>query len=161
MTAPGHYDPKLIDRRSNVVIGKDTRFKEVRSDSPGPDQYDPSKPTKSIHYTMRPKTSMPKFNDVPGPGQYKPDVKLAKPGMANQKFGRALRSANLNDKINVGPGQYDVSGKLKGPLYSFGKDTKCKVGKNEMPAPNTYAIRSHFSEIPGYIKGTLKGRLDI
>lgn len=158
--APGQYEPKLIDRRANVVIGKDSRFKESRNDSPGPNQYDPKLPIKNIQYSMRPKSSLPKYNDVPGPGEYEPNVGVAKPNMPNQRFGRSLRSANLNDKINIGPGHYDLTGKVAGPYYSFGKDGKCKTGKNEMPGPGNYTIKSAFSEIPGYIKSTLKNRLD-
>lgn len=157
---PGQYEPKPMGSRSNVKIGRETRFKEVRSGSPGPDQYDPKILKKEIKYSMRPKTSIPKHSNVPGPGQYDPNVGVAKPSMPNQKFSRSLRSANLSDKINIGPGQYDVSGKIKGPYYSFGKDDKCKIGKNDLPGPGNYAIKSAFSEIPSYIKSTLKNRLD-
>lgn len=160
-SSPGQYEPKILERKSNLVFGKDLRFKEVRNDSPAPGQYDPQPPAKSIKFTMRPKTSISKFNDAPGPGQYSANIALAKPKMPNLKFGTALRSAHLNDKNNIGPGQYDTVGKTTGPSYSFGKDKKCKLENTDLPGPGNYTIKSAFSDIPSYIKSTLKNRLDL
>lgn len=158
--APGQYDPFAVSSKKNVIIEKDSRFKELQSDSPAPDQYDPKLPTKSIMYTMRPRALLSTLNNTPGPGQYNLKMDALKPNSQKCKFDKSFRSENVNDSSLVGPAQYNVTEKIKGPFFSFGKNKKNKAVESDVPGPGEYMIKSALNDIPRYIKSGLKNRLE-
>ena len=160
---PGAYNPDKIRPKSGVVFGKNARFTDEfkKANSPAPGHYNPIKPEKNIAFTIRPKTALAISNENPGPGTYNPNVKSVKKTETGVQFGKAKRSHQKKNKKELGPGQYNVRGNMNGVSHSFGKQMKGFKAKKEGPGPGNYNITSDLSDIPSYIKSTLKGRLAI
>lgn len=160
---PGRYNPNKPRPSSNVVFGKDKRFsnKDDRKDSPAPNHYNPEKPQKNIKYSMRPKTAVVVKSTNPGPGQYNPNVDPTKKVEKGSIFSKSKKDYQKKSKKEIGPGQYNISGDMKGKTYSFGKQKKGFNLKKEGPGPGSYNPGSDLSDIPSYIRSTLKGRLGI
>ena len=163
---PGDYESNTNtlswNRRDygSTVHPKRKRFLSANTISPSPNKYNPKKPEKNLAFTIAPKKLYSNDNGIPGPGSYNPDVEKTKKNEKALDFTSLPKAHNRKVKATLGPGDYNISGNLKKNAHDFGRSPKGLHWKSKTPGPGTYNITTDLANIPGYIKSTLKGRLE-
>ncbi|CDW79521.1 UNKNOWN [Stylonychia lemnae] len=127
-------------------FAKDNReFSGGRTDSPGPNNYDPEKSMRVVK-EMSPEWSPEAGDQNPGPGQYDGDVNKLKHNLSYSIGGKASKQTPLkSDKLKVpGPGSYDPTALNKPPSFSIGGKRKDQR-PSQVPGPGQYDIASNNS----------------
>lgn len=165
--APGQYDVKhdieSWNRREygSTVHPKRKRFLSANTISPSPNKYTPKKAEKNLTFTINPKQLYSNANGVPGPGSYNtPEVEKFKKKTGAQDFTNLPKPHNRKEKQTLGPGSFNVSGNMNKRVHDFGRAPKGLHFKSNTPGPGSYNLTPDLADIPGYIKSTLKGRLE-
>jgi hypothetical protein len=156
---PGAYEPQGLRSKQNVRIGTSVRSPiNISGTTPGPGTYEhPTKVGEGPKFVMNPKredvASMQHTRYVPGPGAYSPTVSLTNIKTPGVRIGTSNRSDLYDTKANPGPGQYDVRGRVTGPKWGFGSDSRGKDYTSYVPGPGTYEQKSKIGDVPAYVYG--------
>jgi len=156
---PGSYDPQATRGNQNVKIGTSVRSPMGRNgNTPGPGSYEYSlKVGEGPHYVINPRredNSGQKTKYVPGPGAYTPSDGLVKEKRTGVRIGTSNRSDLYDTKLNPGPGQYDVRGRIGGPKWGFGSDQRGRDYKSGVPGPGSYDLPTKVGDVPSYVYGS-------
>mmetsp|Transcript_655 Transcript_655/g.760 ORF Transcript_655/g.760 Transcript_655/m.760 type:complete len:113 (+) Transcript_655:1024-1362(+) len=91
-------------------------------------------------------------DDVPGPGNYNPDIKSSKNKSPDCKIGSSSRGNKQKDMV-PGPGSYKYYNPNldKGPHYGIGTEARGKDLKSDTPGPATYRIPVKIIDVPRYL----------
>jgi hypothetical protein len=159
---PGSYQSRTWTEQfaNPVKFGTSTR-RPISSTScaPGPGTYTASpKQLDGPAFSMRSRTAKPKRFDVPvssrqGPGTYQQKIsEFVYETSPKSRFGTSKRGVDSAGNP-VGPGMYDVRGKLIGPRWGFGTSGRSSLQKKtEFPGPGTYSIKPTVPSVPYYEK---------
>jgi hypothetical protein len=132
--SPTAYNIETKEKGPKWQFGSETRQVKITERAPGPGQYSPQETQPHSSAPVFSKTSKTDFNspsDVPGPGTY--EITKERPeGFTMQ--GRPVEK--IRESI-PGPGSYspteETATKPKSPQYTFSKETREKVIKDENP----------------------------
>jgi hypothetical protein len=97
------------------------------------------------------------LSNVPGPGQYEPNMENIKYRAPGYKLGSENRGRSTGDTGKTpGPGQYDLRRDLKGKDVRFGQGVRTSEKKNETPGPGYYSLPKVTAHMANYYKGSQK-----
>jgi len=155
---PGAYEPQNLRGKQNVRIGTSVRDPLNRSgNTPGPGSYDYSQKVGAggPKYIMNPRRDDNAANTryVPGPGAYSPEVGVTRDRNGGVRIGTSNRNNLYDTKANPGPGQYDTRGRIGGPKFGFGSESRGKDYKSGTPGPGAYEHKSKIADVPAYVFG--------
>jgi hypothetical protein len=159
---PGSYQSRTWTEEfaNPVKFGTSTRRQiSATSCASGPGTYSASlKPLEGLAFSMGSRTVKPKRFDVPvsprqGPGPYQDKIsECVYESSPKNRFGTSKRGVDSAGNL-VGPGMYDVRGKLIGPRWGFGTSGRSSLQtKTEFPGPGTYSIKPTVPSVPYYEK---------
>jgi len=157
---PGNYDPRLMSGNQNVKIGTSTRTGLYgNKTTPGPGTYNyGTKVGEGPKYVINPRrdddANGKNSKYIPGPGAYNPSVDAVKSKNSSIGIGTSSRYDLHPTKANPGPGQYDTRGRLAGPQWGFGTQSRSQERKSEAPGPGQYKIPHTVGDVPKYAYGS-------
>lgn len=166
---PGQYvydiDPIKSSSRS-VKFGLDVKYKSIRSNTPGPGNYDQKhyfgNEGKRITINGRYVNQNP-HADLPGPGAYEPNVEIYKPSAKGFKMINPSKSGFDFRKDLPGPGHYkpnkeSLSNFKHVPKWTMGNRTensslfnRIQKMHGDTPAPGNYDLNRSIGEGPKVI----------
>lgn len=155
---PGNYDVRPATTGKNIRIGTSVRSPlNGNSTTPGPGSYNyNSKVGEGPKFVMNPRRDEGKLQNsryVPGPGAYSPSVEYVKNSAPRSGMGTSQRGGLYSSKSNPGPGQYDVRGRIGGPKYGFGSQSRSGGYGTATPGPGHYDHKHYVGDVPKYAYG--------